>query len=96
MNSKNVEVLVDVRCSWGDVPPIYRLYVNEELFAERTWVWRGKYLEELINMIVVPGEYLIRYEVLNNNALLDVNNVRVLSGPAMVDGLKIRINDENS
>jgi hypothetical protein len=96
MNSKNVEILVDVKCSWKTVPPIYRLFVNDELFSERTWVWRGKYLEELINLSAEPGEYCIRCEVINSDAVINVSNMRVLSGPAEVNDLTIRINDENS
>jgi len=28
-------------CHWKDLSPTYRIYVNDELFTERTYIWRN-------------------------------------------------------
>lgn len=94
--STHVEIAADVKCSWTTKPPVYRLYVNDELMAERTWIWRDKYLEELIHLQIVPGQYEIKYETLDSSACINVDNVRVLSGPATCSGKTVTIKNENT
>ena len=48
MGIKSVQVQYDVYCDWQGKPPSYRLYVNGELFTERTFTWRNFYLEEVM------------------------------------------------
>lgn len=87
MNSSFVLVNCDIHCDPKDVTksPVYRLYVNDELFAERAWAWTNVYLEELLQIAAPPGSYNIKLE----NATPDVgqvsmHNVRVKQGPAKV------------
>ena len=84
--SHYVQVLCDVRCDWEGLAPIYRLYVNDELFAERTWTWDDNcYLEEMIQIEADPGKYQIHYELVPPHlAKLTVDNYRVAVGPARV------------
>ena len=80
-----IRVLCDVDCSWTETPPVYRVYVDDELFAERTWRWRDEYLEEMIQIEAEPGEYVISYELVNSpGATLRVLNMRVDSGPGKI------------
>ena len=75
---------------WEGLPPIYSVYVNDELFAERTWIWADSavYLEELLQIEAEPGEYQVRYELVPPNlAQLAVKNMRVEHGPGQVDQL---------
>lgn len=82
MTSEHVLVKADVYCDWQDPPPVYRLYVNNELFAERTYIWREQYLEELIPVYAPPGRYDIRYELVPpSQGQLEVKNLRVVEGP---------------
>lgn len=75
----NVLVSVDVHCRPLIPDPIYRLYVNDELFAERTWAWHDVYLEELIPISAPPGQYLIKYQVIpENSAVLKLKNFRIV------------------
>jgi hypothetical protein len=39
------------------------VYVNNELFNERTWVWREQYLEEFLQIWAGPGKYELRWEL---------------------------------
>jgi len=78
MNSKFVKVLADINCEWEGLNPIYRVYVNDELFAERTWLWTDCYLEEILQIEAKPGNYQLRWELVPPHlAQLTVNNVRV-------------------
>jgi len=76
----------------GKFPTHYRTYVNDELFAERTWLWTDCYLEELFQIEAEPGEYTIRYELVPPHlARLTVKNMRVDHGPGTVDNNVLRI-----
>ena len=93
MNRYFVKVLADVNCEWEGLNPIYRVYVNDELFAERTWYWTDCYLEEILQIEAGPGEYTLRWELVPPHlANLVVNNLRVEYGPGQIvdtDILKI-------
>jgi len=86
MRTEFVLTLTDIYCKWSGQPPRYRCYVNDELFTERTWVWTQHYLEEQLQIEAPPGQYVIRYELVDtDNAKLKTNNYRVTRGSATVD-----------
>ena len=92
MNRKFVRVLADVDCKWEGLNPIYRVYVNDELFAERTWSWTDEYLQEMLQIEAEPGEYTIRFDLVPPHlAQLKVDNVRVDFGPGTVENNVLRI-----
>jgi len=88
-----VRVLADVDCEWEGLNPIYRVYVNDELFTERTWRWTDCYLEEMLQIEAEPGEYDLRWELVPPHlAQLTVKNIRVDFGPAKItENNKLRI-----
>ena len=98
MDKKFVRVLCDVHCDWEGLPPVYRVYVDDELFTERTWTWNNVYLEELLQIEAEPGKYHIRHELVPPHlATLRVENMRVELGDANIKGGNLlRILDENS
>lgn len=86
MQTEFVIAVADVNCEWASKPPRYRCYVNDELFTERTWIWRDMYLEEALQIQAEPGMYNIRYELVDvDSAQLNVGNFRIKIGPATVD-----------
>ena len=90
-----VRLLVDVHCEWTGSTPIYRAYVNDELFAERTWIWTEMYLEECFQIEAEPGDYRIRYELVSPHlADITATNFRVDHGPATIENDIVRILDE--
>lgn len=97
MSKKFVRVLADVYCDWEGLNPVYRLYVNDELFTERTWRWTDAYLEEVLQIEADPGTYALRWELVPPHlAQLSVTNFRVEFGPAQVENNQsIRIYDES-
>lgn len=94
MARKFVRLLADVHCKWQGLSPIYRAYVNDELFAERTWIWTDCYLRECLQIEAEPGRYHIKFELVPPHlARLTVNNMRVGYGPATIDNNILRISD---
>ena len=97
MTKKFVRVLADVHCDWEGLNPVYRVYVNDELFAERTWRWTDSYLEEMLQIEADPGKYTLRWELVPPHlARLQVRNVRVDYGPGDIkNNTLLRIQDES-
>ena len=86
MKTEFIIAVVDVYCKWTGEYPRYRCYVNEELFTERTWIWRDSYLEEELQIQAPPGNYSVRYELINSaHAKLRIRNLRIGTGPAIVN-----------
>ena len=78
---KDVSVTADVYCRWSGPPPVYRLYVRDELFCERTFVWSDGYLTECLHVNAEPGDYRLRYETFTEGtASIVVKNLRVTHG----------------
>jgi hypothetical protein len=77
-----VKAVFDLDCEWEGLPPIYRVYVNDELFSERTWLWNDHYLTERLDIQALPGVYSIRLESVGPNlSRFSVSNRRVAYGP---------------
>jgi hypothetical protein len=92
MTKQFVRVLADVDCEWEGLAPTYRLYLDDELFAERTWHWTDSYLEENLQIEAEPGEYQLRWELVPPHlAQLRVENIRVDYGPGTVENNVLRI-----
>jgi hypothetical protein len=90
MDKKFVRIKADVHCQWEGLDPIYRVYVNDELFVERTWRWNDSYLEEELQVEGNPGDYTLKYELVPPHlAKLTVQNLRVDHGPATIVGAEL-------
>jgi hypothetical protein len=97
MTTQFVRVVYNIACKWEGLPPIYRVYVNDELFTERTWIWPDDiYLNEEIQIEAEPGDYNIRYELVPPNlAELVLGHPVVDYGPAEINGNGVlRIHNE--
>lgn len=96
MRKQSVQICYDVHCDWSGPPPRYRLYVDDELFVERTFRFVQSYLEEIIPIDAKPGDYVIKYELLGPSGHLAAINPRVITGPAeFVAHNVIRIRNES-
>lgn len=91
-----VKVLFDVHCDWAGSAPDYRVYVNDELFTERTFNFTDAYLEEMLQIEAPVGNYTIRCELVPPAiANLRMENLRVEYGPAKIKGTDLlRIRNE--
>jgi hypothetical protein len=64
----------------------YRAYVNNELFAERTWIWTSTtYLEENFQILAAPGVYPIRFETVDPDCVtIQIRDYRVITMPGRI------------
>jgi hypothetical protein len=71
-------------CKWEGFPPIYRIFLDDELFAERQWMAESHaFVEQTLQIEAPRGKYDFRIELLQPNlAELTTCNYRILSGPA--------------
>lgn len=86
MTPKFVRVHCDVDCEWHDATPRYRIFVNGELFTERTWIWTDASLEEMLQIEAPPGMYNIDFALVEDGAFgkLTTKNLRVEYGDGRI------------
>lgn len=89
LDKKFVKIRFDVRCKWSAFPPQYRVFVNDEMFAERTYIWEeGQYIKEMLQVEAEPGIYSFRIEQLSpktgefevSNPYVQIGDARILDG----------------
>jgi hypothetical protein len=67
--------------------PKYRLYINDDLITERTWIWDMQtYIEEDLRVEVSPGvNHTIRLDLIKDNpmhlAQFGLQNLRINGWP---------------
>ena len=95
MSKTYVRVLSNIDCDWEGIRPVYRLYVNDELISERTWRWTDNYLQEILQVSAEPGEYHLRYELVEPHlAQLRVGTLTADLGPVeIVNNTTFRITE---
>ena len=99
MRKHFVKLNLDLFCNWKRVPPIYRLYVNHELFTERTYIWSGtQYIQEIISLDAPPGKYTIRVDNLGDpECEFKIRNLTTVRGPIrIIDSKTFEIINESS
>lgn len=97
MKNQFVTVKLDLFSKWDKEPPVYRIYVNGELFTERTYIWRDSYITEMLQISAPAGQYRIRVKGLDTNtAKVRVANRRIGVGTARwIDDKTLEIYDES-
>ena len=81
MNRQSVVIKADVSMDWQGDPPNYRIYVGNELFNERTWIWQDEYLEEMLVVNAPLGKYNLRWELVPPaQGTIEVKNIRIEHG----------------
>ena len=82
MDTHFVKAVFDLDCRWEGLAPVYRIYVNDQLFAERTFDWTDCYLTEILQIQAPPGLLKIRLEKVGPAlAKFWMNNHRIEHGP---------------
>ena len=58
---QDIIIEVDVLCDWQSEPPSYRLYIDNELFTERDYIWRNpnQWVREILVAELAPGKHRI-------------------------------------
>ena len=86
MEKKFVKLLFDLHCDWEGIPPDYRVYVNDEMFCERTYRWEEpEYLTEILQIEAVPGKYRFKLEKMGPQiSKFSITNTRIEYGPGNI------------
>lgn len=86
MRNQFVKLNLDLHCDWKKTPPTYRLYVNHEMFTERTYIWGGtQYLQEILQLSAPPGRYTIRVDNLGDpECVFKMRGLKAETGPVRV------------
>ena len=83
MKNQFVLAAFDLNCTWKKISPVYRVFVNGELFSERQWRWRDHYLTEILQISAPAGQYTVEIKPVGDIVIdLKVTNHRVDVGPA--------------
>ena len=100
MNRQSVVICADVSVDWQGDPPNYRVYVGDEMFTERTWIWQEQYLEEMLVVNAPPGKYNLRWELFPPaQGKIEVTNIRIEHGSDhayIKKDSQLRITDEST
>lgn len=100
MNRQSVVICADVSVDWQGDPPNYRVYVGDEMFTERTWIWQEQYLEEMLVVNAPPGKYNLRWELVPPaQGKIEVTNIRIEHGSDhayIKKDSQLRITDEST
>jgi len=61
---RHAELKFDVHCYYDGINPRYRVYVDDDLITERTFVWDTKqqYVEETVILEAPSGTHRLRVE----------------------------------
>ena len=103
MQTVFVKTVFDINCKLFNyarkkgIQPAYRVLVNDELFTERTWIWQDTYLEEILQIQAVPGQYRIQLQaVIPEYQKFTMTNHRIEHGPAhWIDNEHLEITHES-
>jgi hypothetical protein len=70
---------VDVHAHWSDTPPVYRIYVNNEMLVERTFGWPSYqiYLIEHMFCDLDTGVHTLTLENLDTNSRFELENLKI-------------------
>jgi len=89
-----VKALLEIHCDVVSPAPTYRVYVNDELFAERTYIWEDHYPTEILQILAEPGQYRVRVESDSTN--IRTQNPQIEVGPARwIDSEYLEIKNES-
>lgn len=71
----HTKLAVDVYGHWTETPPIYRIYVDEEMLVERTFGWPSyqNYIREHMYCDLETGVHTLRLENLLTNCRFDLD-----------------------
>jgi hypothetical protein len=84
-------IALDVYCSNSGGEPIYRIYVNDDLLTERTWIWTtyDTYIRENIEVDIDPGTHRLSIEKLKDS-------VKFIAKNLTVDGNLVQIHNQQN
>jgi hypothetical protein len=78
-----------------DLGSIYRLYLDQDLITERTWMWDSKTrIREVMAGVLAPGTHMIRVETANSVAKFTLSDLHIDKEPVSINTTSDRIKFE--
>jgi hypothetical protein len=79
----DIKLEVEVHGYWNNEPPVYRIFVDQELFTERTFGWPSfkAFLREHIFCTLEDGLHTLRLENYDTNSRFDLQNFKLNNKP---------------
>jgi hypothetical protein len=77
---ETVKLAVDVYCKDKlDTSPVYRVYVDNDLLTERTWIWPEYeiYIKEHIEVQLEPGIHTVTIENCGESKCISARSITV-------------------
>ena len=77
---KDVNLTFEVHCQYAHKHPRYRIYVDDDLITERTFIWGSKthFIEENLVVRALQGEYSFKLENVDpDDGFFTIKNIRV-------------------
>jgi hypothetical protein len=64
-----VTIYFDVKCRWQGTPPTYRIFFDQELLAERSYLWDNTsgYVRECARVRAGTGQHTLEIHVLGHS-----------------------------
>lgn len=75
---------IDVWCKWSETPPVYRVYVDDELLTERDFIWETSrhYIREHIEVLLDDGWHEVKIVNCTGTQAEFITNNIVVNGRA--------------
>jgi len=72
-------ITVDVYAHWGEKPPKYRVFVDNNLLTERDFLWSGSdtYVRENIIVNLEAGPHQLLIQQINTDGVIQPKNVTI-------------------
>ena len=65
---QDLRIEIDILCDWQTEPEAYRLYIDDDLYTERTYIWRNphQWVREILVAELAPGKHTIKIQPVNS------------------------------
>ena len=65
---QEIRIEVDVLCDWQSEPQAYRLYIDNDLYTERTYIWHNpnQWVREIMVAELESGQHTIKLLPVNS------------------------------
>lgn len=65
---QDLRIEIDIFCDWQTEHEAYRLYLDDDLYTERTYIWRNphQWVREILVAELGPGIHTIKIQPVNS------------------------------
>jgi hypothetical protein len=89
-----IRLALDVHCDAAHTDPVYRVYVNQDLYTERTWIWPSYnvFIREHLVAELDQGQHQVRIEKVSGQGNFTVHGFTVNGADTSVKDLTFMVN----